>query len=215
MPEFGTETLQFASSGAAAVGAVGNAIECPFDADVSDVLVTLSAAADAEVDADVLVNGVSVFATPLGTIATTADAQTGGTGGIGTTDTTFQFDATDGSREVQNGEVILVGTEKMLVTGVTGSSQVSSTGTHGLYTVTVTRAYDGTSAAAHAKGVNVLPAKPFVPTGALKSGSEDQPYSTAGAFSISKGDVITAVLTAIGSTAKGADPMVEVVLTQR
>lgn len=215
MPDFGTETLQFAASGAAAVGAVGNAIEAPFDADVSDVLVTLSTAADAEVVADVLVNGTSVFATPLGTVATTADAQTGGTGGMGTTDATFLFDATDGSRQVQNGEVLLIGTEKLLVTGVTGSSQVSSTGSHGLYTISVTRAYDGTTAATHAKGTNVLPAKPFVPTGALKSGSEDQPYSAIGAISINKGDVITAALTAVGATAKGADPMVEVVLVQR
>lgn len=215
MPEFGTETFQFAGSGAAAVGALGDAIEVPFDADITDVVVTLTVAADAEVDADVLVNGVSVFATPLGTVATTADAQTAGTGGIAIGDATFLFDATDGSRQVEIGETLLIDSEKVLVTDVKGSSQVSSTGTHGLYTVSITRAQNGTAAAAHAKGANVLLAKPFIPTGALKSGAEDQPYAAIGTFPINKGDTLTAALTAVGGTAKGTNPQVEVTLTER
>lgn len=217
MPDYGTETVQFAGSGAATVAALGDAFEVPFNADITDVVLTAGTApTGADLVVDIFANGTSVFATALGVVGATANAQTGSTGGIALGDATFLFDATDGSREVQAGEVILIDTEKMLVTDVKGSSQVSQSGARGLYTVSVTRAYDGTSAAVHAAGASVFPAKPFIPAGATASGAEDQPYvAISGLPPIAKGAILTAAITQVGSSVAGANVQAEVVLTQR
>lgn len=218
MPDFGEEILRFGPSASTpTVAALGQSVEAPFNADITDVTVTSSVApTGSDLIVDILVNGTSVFAAALGTVGETANAQTGGSGGINSSVTTMLFDPTGGQNNVQVGQVLLIGTEKVLVTSVTGSSQVDQGGATGLMSLGITRGYDSTTAAVHAAGASVFPAKPFIPISGTSSAAEDQPY--AGVISvppINKGDIITAAITQIGSGTAGGLTSATVTLVER
>jgi hypothetical protein len=219
MPDFGEVVLTFGPSASpATVAALGDPIEAPFDADVSNITMTAGGApAGSAAVGDFKVAGVSVFAAQLGEVGEVADAQTGGSGGMAIGDLSFYFDPNDGQNDLIVGQTLLIGTENLVVTSVAGSSEVDEGGAAGLMKIGVTRAANGTAAAAHAAGAAVLPAPPSIAAGATSSATEDQPSEgvVANLPPISKGQLLSAALTAVGSGSAGNAVQMEVTLTER
>lgn len=174
-------------------------------ADITDVVAVVGTApTGADLLLDILKNGTTIFG-PFGTIAAKSP--------VGVADTTIYVEiAGNAAEDIRNGQTLLVESEQMTVTGITGSSKVDAASP--VYALTVTRAANGTSAATHAAGVNVSPAKPRIAAGATKSAlTENGPLGVTP--SVTAGDVISVTVPQVGSTVAGADLAVTVELSQR
>jgi len=212
MPDTDSDLITIVEAGTlAAAGPLGESVEAPFDAEVANVTLELGTAADADVIVDVLVNGDSIFGLTLGTVAGPSTAQAG-EAGWDSDDTELLFEpAEDGA--VQAGMTLLVESEEIVVTDVTGSPFVDNATS--LQKLTVTRAANGTSAAAHDGGTVVTSALPRIVTGDTASTDENRGNLALVTPQIAKGDTLSAATTQIGGTAKGADLTVAILLNRR
>lgn len=175
-------------------------------ADITDVVAVIGTApTGADLLFDVLKNGTSIFAA-LGTVAAKSP--------IGTGDLSISVEiAGNAANDIRQGQVLLIDSEQLLVSGpVTGSSKVD--GPQQVLTVPVTRAQNGTSAAAHTAGTNVFPAKPRIAAGQTKSSlTENGPLGVTP--TLAAGDVVSVTVQQVGSTVAGSDLNVTVELSQR
>jgi hypothetical protein len=175
-------------------------------ADVTDVVAVVGVApTGADLLLDVLKNGTTIFGA-FGTIASKSAVAAG--------DTTFYVEmAGNAAEDIRQGQMLLIDTEQVLVSGqVGGSSKVDAA--NPVYAVPVTRAQNGTAAAAHAAGATVSPAKPRIPAGQTKSAlTENGPLGVTP--TLASGDVVSVAVTQIGSTVAGSNLDVTVELSQR
>lgn len=180
--------------------------EVTMAADITDVVAVVGTApTGADLLLDLLKNGTSVFS-QFGTIAP------GSAMGVGDTTLYMEFAGT-GQPDIRPGQTLLIQSEQLTVSGQPqGSSKVDNA--NAVFAIPVTRAANGTTAATHAAGVAVSPAKPRIPAGTTKSATvENPPYGNTAVLAL--GDVLTVTVTQIGSTVAGADLSVTIELSPR
>lgn len=175
-------------------------------ADITDVVAVVGTApTGADLLFDILKNGTSIFGA-FGTVAARS--------AIGAADTTISVEiAGDAPEDIRNGQTLLIDSEQMTVNApVSGSSKTDAQ--HPVYTVSVTRGVNGTSAATHNAGATVYPAKPRVPAGQTKAAlTENGPLSVTP--TVQTGDVLSVTVQQVGSTVAGSDLAVTLELDQR
>ena len=211
----GGDLLDITVAGALTTGVKPNQIEVPYNCDVADVTLDVGTApTGSDLIVDVLANGTSIFGATLGHVANLSSAQAAG-GGWDASSTDLLFTpASDGA--VQAGMTIKAGSEEIKVGSVVGDPHVEGGATSVVKLTGCTRGANGTSAATHAANVTVTAALPRVPAGQTKSSSENRGASNpAAAAQLSKGDVLSAQVTAIGSSVAGSDLTVNVQVVRR
>lgn len=175
-------------------------------ADVTDVVAVVGTApTGADLILDILKNGATIFGA-FGTIAPRSAVAAG--------DLTIYVEiAGNAAQDIRPGQVLLIDTEQVTVSGqVQGSSKVDAA--NPVYAVPVTRASNGTAAAAHAAGATVFPAKPRIPAGQTRSAlTENGPLGVTP--TVASGDVLSLAVTQVGSTVAGSNLDVTVELSQR
>lgn len=235
MPDFSTDALQLAAPVNPAGAAVA-VVELPFNADITDITATTTAAIAAQVLAlDILrstaggapASGTSIFAAALATVANAPrDPQyaAGGGGqtqpgsGVGVADTTIYLEfAGNAAPDIQVGALLLIDTEIVSVSGqVTGSARVDNA--QPVYAVPVTRGATGaagaTTAATHANGASVFAVKPFIAIGGFRSSLTVNPALLQSAAELNEGDVLALSITGTPPTA-GPTVSVSVEVTER
>lgn len=218
MPDFGHDNLVFTGAGAATVAQLGDSIATEQNADVVNVFITAGTApTGSSLIVDILNSGTSIWATAIGTVGAygTAQSTSGGVSNFTSSSTSLIFVPNDDQGPgLKVGQYITIGTEQLLVSAVTGSSEVI--GAVGEYIVTVVRAQNGTSAAAAAYGVSVYQTKPFLPVSALSEVVPVvAPYVAPNTPPLLAGSILTATVLQVGSTVAGSNVQVEVELDLR
>jgi hypothetical protein len=212
------QLLTINAPGALTVGVLPNSIEVPANGEIGDVVLTVGTApVGASLIVDVLQNGTSVFAGNFGTVfGKGATSQNAPGQGVLAADQQINVQApakTPPSIEV--GQTLQLEAEQVTVTAVQASSAAGG-GNNPVQVLTVTRGANGTTAANHAVGTPVTPAKPFIPAGSTKSAAvEMSSPAAAGVPSVSQGDVLTASVLQVGSTTAGSNLDVEIQLLAR
>lgn len=208
MPDDDLSPLLLQVAGALTTASVAGPVIASFDADITDVVAVVGTApTGADLVFDILKNGTSIFAAALGTLAVKSP--------IGTTDTTIYFEqAGNAQLSIEQGQVLLIGSEKLLVSGqVTASSKVD--GATPVYAIPVTRGYDGSTAATAVAGASVFAAKPFIPASATKSSLVENPAWALQTSNLVPGDVLTLTVSQIGSSVAGSNLSVDIEMDRR
>lgn len=189
-------------------------IELPENADLDQVTVSLTnAPAGSSAIFDVLDNGTSMFATALGTIRTGETAQGNDSGSpMSTSSTTIVLTPGPSGLAPRKNQVVTVDSEDMQCVDVEGSYQTEGGAPE--YTLTVTRGFNGTTAATHAVGTSVYPALPKVTAGATASAGVYVPAFQSSP-EIATGSVVAVKCTQIGSTTAGGGGTVTLELAER
>jgi hypothetical protein len=200
-----TQTLTVEVPGAVTSGAVAEKIDIPQNGSIDKVILTAGTAGSAISTVDVLVNGVSLYAQPVGTLqGVDSTGQNTATPGITATDARIVVKV-DGTVEegVLRGAVLIIDSEQLLVVGNEAGSNEQSGGTGTIQggpidttgitlDLSVQRGYNGTTAAAHTHGAVVTSEKAFLPASATNSGSIPGIGATA---TVNAGDVVTFAVT--------------------
>lgn len=197
-----------------------------FTGDIADVKAVVGTApTGAALIVDIQKNGTSIYADALATVAG-AGATAQGSSGTGVTSSATQVvvspsnpgtgaasvGGATSALPVEKGDLIKIDTEQMLVTDIGGAYSGTQVAGEGNETLTVTRAQNGTSAAAHNAGASVLPVPPTIAVSTTKSiGSSNGGMSGR---KIAQGDVLTLVVTQVGSTVAGADLEVSITVNK-
>lgn len=172
--------------------------EVPYACDIADITLTTPAnVATTAVTTDIQKNGTTILPVVVGTVAALGKTAAGAGAGISASATTLYLEFTgNGQPDVQNGAVLVIGTENLTVTGqVGGSSQVD--GPQPVYAVPVTRGANSTTPAVHAAGVAISLLPPSIAIGAKESSlSFNPPYGPTPL--LNEGDTITIVTTGPG-----------------
>lgn len=170
--------------------------DVPYNLEITDVSITSSAAATANVTVDVQKNGASIFTgQPIGQVQSAGTAQA--PGGSGVTAAQTYVDILPSSKAIERGATILIDSEVMLVTDVQGSPVQAGSGI-GVQRCTVTRAQRGTTAAAHAANANVFQPVPAILTGSTSTGTVD--VNSGPNTQFNEGDTLTLVVGGAGAT---------------
>lgn len=203
------ESVEVFSAGAATVATLAERVDMPFNGDIANVTLDVGTApTGANLQYDVLDGGTSIFSAATGTLINA----------VGTGDTTLVISQASGMSLPRQNQILLIGSEMVQVTDPPAGNQGQTQG-NPEYTLTVTRAYGGTSAATHAAGAAVSPAKPQVVAAATNTGTAvfapSKGAGGAGTPPISAGDVITFQCLQIGSTVAGSDVTITLELIPR
>lgn len=212
MPDSDGELLTIYKAGAQTAAVLPEKAEIPFNGEIADVTLTVGTApAGSDMIVDVLVEGTSIFGAEVGTVFGAKTAQGAGAGWDASSTTLLFKPDFDGG--VQSGMTLKCGSEELTVSAVAASSQVDNA--TGILSLTVVRGANGTTAATHAQGTTVTTGLPRIPAGAVKSSSENRAALNPGAIQVTKGQVVSAQVTQIGSGTAGSDLNVEVFVNRR
>lgn len=182
------------SAGASAAGTILTE-DVSFNAELTNVSLSSTAPATANVTVDVRKNGTSVFTGQvIGTVQTGATAQ-GPNAAVSAAQP--YVDVAPSGSNIEAGAVIVIDTEQMLVTGVQGSPFQSPTGL-GVQRLSVNRGVNGTTAATHAGNANVFQGLPTLLTGQATTGTVDVNSGPNTRFA--EGDTLTVVVGGAGAT---------------
>lgn len=198
------------SAGASAAGTILTE-DVSFNAELTNVSLSSTAAASANVTVDIRKNGTSVFTgLTIGTVQTGATAQ-GPSAAVSASQGYVDILPNQGA-SIEDGTVLLIDTEQMRVqapaagtpgypsgatSGITGSPFQSPSGV-GVVRAWVVRGVNGTTAASHAGNANVFQALPTLLTGSATTGSIDVNSGPNTRFS--EGDTLTVVVGGAGAT---------------
>lgn len=198
-------TIDLTIAGALTTASVSKLEEVPFACDLANVEATIGTApTGSALIYDILKNGASLFGTAVATIAPKS--------GIDTAATSVQLEVVgNASVDFKQGAYLKLESEYVLINQVTGSPKVD--GNAPVYTVSVTRAQLGSTAAAHAAGVSAYPAAVIV-AGASKSVTVANP-AEGNTPTFTQGDTAQLAITQVGSTVAGSDITATLLVSQR
>jgi hypothetical protein len=130
-----------------------------------------------------------------------------------TTSTTLVIDASNVGLPPKKGQVLTIDSEDVVVTSEGGSPLTTGGGPS--FQVTITRAANGTTAATHAAGVSVFPAKPKVAAGTTSSAGIYAASPKGNTPEVVGGDSVAVSCLVVGSTTAGGGGQLVLELAQR
>lgn len=189
-------------------------LELPDNNDVAVVAIDLATApVGSNAIFDVQVASTSLFG-GLGTVRLGETAQGNDAAGLTTSSTTIVFTPSATGNAPVQGQVLTIDSEQVVATNVTGSYLTEG----GLpeYTLTVTRAANGSTAATHAAGATVSATPPTVVAGATASVGVYAPAITEGpGMNAPAGSALALLCTQKGSATAGGGGTATIELVQR
>jgi hypothetical protein len=162
---------------------------------------------------DVLDGGVSLFATAMGVVHNPANTAGSAAPSLTTSSTTLVIDASNVGLPPKKGQVLTIDSEDVVVTSEGGSPLTTGGGPS--FQVTITRAANGTTAATHAAGVSVFPAKPKVAAGTTSSAGIYAASPKGNTPEVVGGDSVAVSCLVVGSTTAGGGGQLVLELAQR